>query len=177
MSGHTFGARLYFLRWPVKRLPRQQLAKELRKRANKLPPETGAKLMGVTAEDIRVWEKGWAEPPSIAGQVICESLGFARELLDAATPEEAIPAGGFLQIARSKGWGQLEIGHFWKLMQDRAMFSGVPTAADWDQVLAAASSFIPAASQGTFLDEFLCTHCGHWEGTPQLACPRCGMAD
>lgn len=178
MSCHTFGARLYLLRHHVKRLARTNLAGELQKRASRMSLDDGAELMEVSADDIRAWEKEIEEPSVIAKRTTAAAMGFPKELLDPDAEGHAFSPEGFLEIARSKHWGQFEISHFWKIIRERASFSGTPSASDWKHVIEATDHFLPTVSQGAlFLDEFWCTHCGHWSSESQIVCPRCGVPD
>lgn len=168
-----FGDSLRFFRHVVKRVARVDLARELRKAA-KRSKDIDSGLSNLTAEDIRLWEKGTGEPSGNARTVIARVMGVPLELLDPESGEHSFSPKRFLELAKQGGVGQTQIAHAWKLAKEGALFSGCPVGRDWEQVL---FGMIPPSSQHSLLDEFWCTNCGHWESNPQLLCPRCHVSN
>lgn len=173
MSDHTFGDRLFFIRHHVKRLPRTELSEEVGRVALKRP-DFPAVLHSLTAAEIRAWEHGTSVATSEVRSGIAHVLGLAKNLLDPDLGGWKVPPATILRAARARGWGQLEIGHAWRLIQ-RMPFSGQPTGLDVEPLLDQVQAKLPRTpSRSLFLDEFWCTHCGHWESESHNTCPKCG---
>lgn len=173
MSGHTFGERLYFLRHYVKRVSRMALANELARVGSR--EQVPAALRGHSADDIRVWERTGVPPsPDLVG-LLCRVMGFARSLLDPEQRDWKVSPQLFLRYARMRGWGQLEIAHNWKTLEQGIAFHGDPQELELERILETyGHRFIDARQASLFWDEFSCTHCGHWQSDTATVCPQCG---
>src|SRR6266542_341567 len=166
MAGHTFGARLHFLRHYVKRVARITLADEVNR-------VTG--LVVISADQIREWELTGASLSPHVKALLCKVMGFAKNLLDPDNPDWRVSPQWFLRITRSRGWSQMEIAHNWRMLERGLSFHGEPNDLEFERILDTYGvRFMDYRQASFFWDEFWCTHCGHWQSTAAIVCPKCG---
>lgn len=170
MTGHTFGARLFFLRHFVKGISRSALASEV----NRVAPRYGP-TEELSASEIREWERTNASPSEDLRGLLCKVMGFSRSLLDPESKDWRVSPEWFLRIAKLRGWGQLEIAHNWRLLERGLAFEGEPNDLEFERILDTyRHRFVDHRQRSLFFDEFWCTHCGHWQSDAARICPRCG---